>query len=90
MQSMFGASVSELYLLIKSLIINIGKAVDLCDHKKKNTQHTQELWVRPGYVYKHAAHRLVQHTLQVVEVALTDDSTLAIFFLHALPVALLW
>jgi len=31
-------------------------------------------------VYKHAAHRLVQHTLQVVEMAWTDDSTLAIFF----------
>ena len=31
-------------------------------------------------IYKHAAHRLVQHMLQVVEVALTDDSTLAIFF----------
>jgi len=31
-------------------------------------------------IHKHAAHRLVQHTLQVVEVAWTDDSTLAIFF----------
>ena len=31
-------------------------------------------------IYKHASHRLVQHMLQVVEVALTDDSTLAIFF----------
>ena len=39
-------------------------------------------------IYKHASHRLVQHMLQVVEVALTDDSTKAIFFnLHALPVA---
>jgi len=34
MQSMFGASVSELYLLIKSLI-NIGRAVDLCVITKK-------------------------------------------------------
>jgi len=25
---------------------------------------------------KHAAHRLVQQTMQVVEMALTDDSTL--------------
>jgi len=33
-------------------------------------------------VYKHAAHRLVQHMLQVVEVALTDDSTRPIFCLH--------
>ena len=32
------------------------------------------------YMYKHAVHRLVQHMLQVVEVTLTDDSTLAIFF----------
>jgi len=31
-------------------------------------------------VYKHAAHRLVQHTLQVVEMAWTDDSIPAIFF----------
>jgi len=34
-------------------------------------------------IYKHAAHRLVQHRLQVVEVAWADDSTLP---LHALPV----
>ena len=35
----------------------------------------------PGYTRdKHAAHRLVKHMLQVVEVALTDDSTLTIFF----------
>ena len=39
---MFGASVSELYLLIKSLIY-IGRAVDLCVITKKNTQPTQEL-----------------------------------------------
>ena len=31
-------------------------------------------------IYKHAAPRLVQHRLQVVEIAWTDDSTLAIFF----------
>jgi len=30
--------------------------------------------------YKHAAHRPVQHTLKVVEVAWADDSTLVIFF----------
>jgi len=41
-------------------------------------------------IYKHYAHRLVQHKLQVVEMASTDDNTLAIFFtcatgsLHAL------
>jgi len=31
-------------------------------------------------IYKHAAHRLVQHRLQVVEMAWTDYGTLAIFF----------
>jgi len=31
-------------------------------------------------LHKHVAHRLVQHTLQVVEVAWTDDSNLVIFF----------
>jgi len=38
MQGMFGASVSELYLLIK-LLINIEKTVDLCaiTKKEKNT-----------------------------------------------------
>jgi len=34
-------------------------------------------------IYKHAAHRLVQHRLQVVEMAWTDDSTLATFFTSA-------
>jgi len=29
---------------------------------------------------KHAAHRLVQHTLQVMEIAWIDDNTLANFF----------
>jgi len=31
-------------------------------------------------IYKHAAHRLVQHRLQIVEIAWTDDSIQAIFF----------
>jgi len=35
-------------------------------------------------IYKHAAHRLVQHMLQVVEMAWTGESTLGIFLLHAL------
>jgi len=30
-------------------------------------------------IYKHAAHRLVHHRLQFVEMAWTDDSNLAIF-----------
>jgi len=49
------------------------------DHQKKYTACTgtvSQVWL----IYKHAAHRLDQHMLQVAEVALTDDSTLAIFF----------
>jgi len=76
---MFGASVNELYLLIKSLI-NIGRAVDLCVIKKKKNYTAYTGTVSQAWLYMHAAHRLVQHRLQVVEVALTDDSTLAIFF----------
>ena len=48
MQSMFGASVSELYLLIKSLI-NTERTVDLCVITKKNTHAHTGTWVRPGY-----------------------------------------
>ena len=43
MQGMFGASVSELYLLIK-LLINIERTVDLCVITKKEIhKRTQEL-----------------------------------------------
>ena len=47
--------------------------------QKRNT-HAYTGTVCQGWqiIYKHAAHRLVQHTLQVVEMAWTDDSTLAI------------
>jgi len=76
---MFGASVSELYLLIKSLI-NIGRAIDLCVITKKINSVHRNCESGLAMIYKHAAHRLVQHMLQVVEVALTDDSTKAIFF----------
>ena len=77
---MFGASVSELYLLIKSLF-NIGRAVDLCVIRKKKIYSVlRNCESGLAMIYKHAAHRRVQHMLQVVEVALTDDSTLAIFF----------
>ena len=34
-------------------------------------------------IYKHAAHKLVQHRLHVVEMAWTDDSTLAIFYMRS-------
>jgi len=78
---MFGASVSELYLLINSLI-STGRAVGLCVITKKKLVYSIHRNCESGVaiIYKHAAHRLVQHMLQVVEVALTDDSTLAIFF----------
>jgi len=48
---MFGASVSELYLMIKALI-NIERTVDLCVITNKENLHTctQELGVRPGEV----------------------------------------
>ena len=56
MQGMFGASVSELYLLIKSLI-NIGRAVDLYVITKKKI-HSVHRNCEPGLdmIYKHAAH----------------------------------
>ena len=43
-----------------------------------NTGTVSQAWLH----VKHAAHRLVQHMLQVtnVEMAWTDESTLAIFF----------
>jgi len=63
---MFGASVSELYLLIK-LLTNIERTVDLCVITKKEIHmRTQVLTVSQAWlaiIYKHAAHRLVQHTL---------------------------
>ena len=74
---MFGASISELYSLIK-LLINIERTVDLCVIKKKKytcVHRNYELGL--AITYKHA-HRQVQHTLQVMEMAWTDDSTLAI------------
>jgi len=60
---MFGASVSELYLLIK-LLINIERTVDLCAiTKKKYTCVYRNCESGLAIIYKHAAHRLVQHTL---------------------------
>ena len=64
MQGMFGASVSELYLLI-----NIERTVDLCVITKKITCVHRNCESGLTTVYKHAAHRLVQHTLQVIEMA---------------------
>jgi len=58
---MFGASVSELYLLIK-LLINIEDR-SMCDHKKKYTCVHRNSESGLAIMYKHAAHRLVQHTV---------------------------
>ena len=66
-------------MLIKSLIY-IGRAVDPCVITKKIHSLHRNCESGVAIIYKHAAHRLDQHMLQVVEVALTDDSTLAIFF----------
>ena len=67
---MFRASISELYILIE-LLINIERTVDL--YKKRNT-----------HVYIGTVSQLVQHTLQVMEMAWTDDSTVVI------SITLLW
>ena len=54
---MFGASVSELYLLIKSLI-NIGRGVDLCVIKKNNKTHS--------------VHRNCESSLAIIQVCYTQ------------------
>ena len=59
---MFGASVSELYLLDK-LLINIEDSRSMCDHKKKYTCVHRDCESGLAIIHKHAAHRLVQHTL---------------------------
>ena len=59
---MFGASVSELYLLNK-LLINIEDSRSMCDHKKKYTRVHRNCESGLAIIYKHAAHRLVQHKL---------------------------
>jgi len=60
---MFGASVSELYLVIKSLIY-IGRAVDLCVITKKIHSVHRNYESGLAMIYKHAAHRLVKYMLQ--------------------------
>ena len=52
----------------------------ICDQKlkKKYTCIHRNYETGLAIIYKHAAHRLVQHTLQAMETAWTDDSTLAI------------
>ena len=50
----------------------------MCDHQKKFTCVHRNCESGLATIYKHAAHRLVQHTLHVIEMAWKDDSTLAI------------
>jgi len=52
----------------------------MCDHKKKKEIQCvhRNCESRLAIIYKYAAYRLVQHTLQVMDMARTDDSTLAI------------
>ena len=51
----------------------------MCNHTpKKYTCVHKNCESGLAITYNHAAHRLVQHSLQVVEMAWTDDSTLAI------------
>ena len=57
MQGMFGASVSELYLL-NILMINIEDSRSMCDHKKKYTCVHRNCESGLAIIYKHAAHRL--------------------------------
>ena len=45
---------------------NVTEPQATVHHTKHTHVKTQELWVRPTCSYKHAAHRLVQHTLQVM------------------------
>jgi len=67
--------------LVDKSLINIERTVDLrVITKKKYTCVHRNCESDLDIIYKHAAYRLVQHTLQVVEVAWTDDSTVAIFF----------
>ena len=48
----------------------------MCDHKKYTAYTGTVSQLGLALIYRHAAHRLVQDMLQVVEVALTNDSTL--------------
>ena len=61
MQGMFGASVSELYLLIK-LLINIEDNRSMCDHKRKYTCIHRNCESGLAIIYKHAASLAGQPT----------------------------
>ena len=58
---MFGASVSELYLLIK-LLINIEDNRSMCDHKRKYTCIHRNCESGLAIIYKHAASLAGQPT----------------------------
>jgi len=48
------------------------------NHTHVYTGTVSQAWL--AIIQRHAAHGMVQHRLQVVEIAWTDDNTLAIFF----------
>jgi len=53
------------------------RAIENHTHVYTGSGTVSQAWL---IIYRHAAHGMVQHRLQVVEMAWTDDSTLAIFF----------
>ena len=75
---MFGASVSELYLLNK-LLINIEDSRSMCDHKKKYTCIHRNCESGLAIIYKHAATGWSStRCTEVIKMAWADDSTLGI------------
>ena len=60
----------------------------MCDHKKEIYSVHRNCESGLAAIYKHAAHRLVQHMLQVVEVALTD--LLVLLYCKTCQLKFLW
>jgi len=52
-----------------------------------STRQVAGEWGGQGAYTKYYVHKLVHHVVQVMEMAWTDDRILAIFLLHAIPVA---
>jgi len=74
MQGMFGASVSELYLLV------IEDSRSMCDHQKRNTHAYTGTVSQAWLSYTSVLHTGWSSTrcTEVMEMAWADDSTLAI------------
>ena len=54
--------------------------IRISGHRKPYTRVHRNCESGLVIIYKHVAHRLVQHRLQVMEMAWTNDSTLVTFF----------